>query len=245
MIVSLLRPSQNIGLAAAIPITWSREPERMRVYLPYWKIKPLAFCQQKTSMVIRTWLIPCWKAVSGWWRYSGGTWLPRRTANAGACWIINWQKNRIPVISLYGDHKKIKHLTWEDIDVLLFDIRMLACAIILIYPPYNISWKRRLENHKPLMILTGPNPNGFMLMDLSTFCSWFPKVLSACNPYLWYTVWRLVNMPWCWPAKTAYQMRPAPHQCLQCNHYTYCWYTPFMTGCQCKITITIQNMYYL
>jgi uncharacterized protein YbbC (DUF1343 family) len=70
-------------------------------------------------------------------------------------------KTGIPIISLYG--KKIKPTAedLQDVDVLLFDIQDVGVRFYTYISSLEKLMEAAVENHKPLIILDRPNPNGF------------------------------------------------------------------------------------
>ena len=86
----------------------------------------------------------------------------RGTADAGAT-VENAvdKKTGIPVISLYGSHNKPTAQELSDVDVMVYDIQDVGTR----FYTYISSMQRFMEaaaaNHKPLIILDRPNPNGF------------------------------------------------------------------------------------
>lgn len=71
------------------------------------------------------------------------------------------KKTGIAIISLYGDHKKPTTTDFKDIDVLLFDIQDVGVRFYTYISSLQYFLEAALEQHKPLMILDRPNPNGF------------------------------------------------------------------------------------
>lgn len=70
-------------------------------------------------------------------------------------------KTGIPVISLYGDHKKPTTDDLKDVDVVVFDIQDVGVRFYTYISSLEYVLEACLENHKPIMILDRPNPNGF------------------------------------------------------------------------------------
>lgn len=86
--------------------------------------------------------------------------------DAGAGEHINDQVDKatgIPVISLYGNHKKPTPEDFKGIDVLVFDIQDIGVRFYTYISSLEYFLEAALENHKPLMILDRPNPNGFYI----------------------------------------------------------------------------------
>jgi uncharacterized protein YbbC (DUF1343 family) len=137
--------------------------ERMEVYLPLLKGKSVAVFANPTSTVKGTHLVDTLikqgiKIVKIFGPEHGF----RGTADAGE--HVSDAKDKatgIPVISLYGDHKKPTAADFKDVDVLLFDIQDVGVRFYTYISSLQYYLEAALENHKPLMILDRPNPNGF------------------------------------------------------------------------------------
>jgi len=71
------------------------------------------------------------------------------------------KKTGIPVVSLYGDHKKPTRADLEGVDILVFDIQDVGVRFYTFISSLQYYMEAALENHKPLLILDRPNPNGF------------------------------------------------------------------------------------
>lgn len=137
--------------------------ERMDVYLPLLKGKSVAVFANQTSMVNKTHLVDTLvkrgiKVVKIFGPEHGF----RGTASAGE--ELNNAvdtKTGIPIISLYGDHKKPTKEDLKGVDVLLFDIQDIGVRFYTYISSLQYYLEAALENHKPLLILDRPNPNGF------------------------------------------------------------------------------------
>ena len=152
------KPINQLNNTAVIP-----GAERMEVYLPLLKGKTVAVFANPTSMVKGTHLVDTLikrgiKIVKIFGPEHGF----RGDAGAGehVSDAID-QKTGIPVISLYGDHKKPTKEDLKDIDVLIFDIQDVGVRFYTFISSLQYYLEAALENHKPLMILDRPNPNGF------------------------------------------------------------------------------------
>jgi uncharacterized protein YbbC (DUF1343 family) len=137
--------------------------ERMEVYLPLLKGKSVAIFANPTSMVKGTHLVDTLiKQGIRIVKIFGPEHGFRGTADAGE--HVGDTKDKatgIPVISLYGDHKKPTADDFKDVDVLLFDIQDVGVRFYTYISSLQYFLEAALENHKPLMILDRPNPNGF------------------------------------------------------------------------------------
>jgi len=146
--------SQNKVIAGA---------ERLEVYLPLLKGKAVAVFANQTSMVGNSHLIDT-LAKSG--VNIKKIFAPehgfRGEGDAGEK-IENGidQKTNIPVISLYGEHKKPSSEELRDVDILIFDIQDVGVRFYTFISSLQYYIEAALENGKPLIILDRPNPNGF------------------------------------------------------------------------------------
>jgi len=137
--------------------------DRMEVYLPLLKGKSVGVFANQTSMVQHTHLVDTLlkrgiKVVKIFGPEHGF----RGNASAGE--HVNDavdSKTGIPVVSLYGDHKKPTQADFKDLDVLVFDIQDVGVRFYTYISSLQYFLEAALENHKPLMILDRPNPNGF------------------------------------------------------------------------------------
>lgn len=69
----------------------------------------------------------------------------------------------IPVVSLYGNHKKPNPTDLSDIDILLFDIQDVGVRFYTYISSLQYCMEACIENNKQLIILDRPNPNGFYI----------------------------------------------------------------------------------
>ena len=135
----------------------------MEVYLPMLKGKAVAVFANQTSMVKNTHLVDTLiKCGINVVKIFGPEHGFRGTADAGEH-VDNAadKKTGISVISLYGDHKKPTAEDFKGIDVLVFDIQDVGVRFYTFISSLEYFLEAALENHKPLLILDRPNPNGF------------------------------------------------------------------------------------
>ncbi len=136
---------------------------RMPVYLPMLKGKSVAVFANQTSMVKNTHLVDTLlssgiKVVKIFGPEHGF----RGDADAGEhVGDAKDKKTGIPVISLYGNHKKPTPEDFKEVDVLIFDIQDVGVRFYTYISSLQYYLEAALENHKPLLILDRPNPNGF------------------------------------------------------------------------------------
>ena len=137
--------------------------ERMETYLPYLKGKSVAIFANQTSMVKNSHLvdtlIKCGIKVVKIFGPEHGF---RGDADAGEqLGDGNDKKTGIPVISLYGKHKKPTSEDLSNVDILVFDIQDVGVRFYTFISSLEYYLEAALENHIPLIILDRPNPNGF------------------------------------------------------------------------------------
>ena len=137
--------------------------ERMPVYLPWLKGKAVAVFANQTSMVKNTHLVDTLLARGiNVVKIFGPEHGFRGDADAGEhVKDLKDKKTGLPVISLYGTHKKPTPEDLKDVDVLVFDIQDVGVRFYTYISSLQYYLEAALENHKPLLILDRPNPNGF------------------------------------------------------------------------------------
>lgn len=137
--------------------------DRMQVYLPLLKGKAVAVFANQTSLVNGTHLVDTLlKSGINVIKIFGPEHGFRGTADAGEhVTDAKDVKTGLPVISLYGNHKKPTPDDLKDVDVLVFDIQDVGVRFYTFISSLQYYLEAALENHKPLMILDRPNPNGF------------------------------------------------------------------------------------
>ena len=137
--------------------------DRMNVYLPMLKGKAVAVFANQTSMVQNTHLVDTLlKSGINIVKIFGPEHGFRGTADAGEhVDDAKDKKTGLPVISLYGNHKKPTPEDFKDVDVLIFDIQDVGVRFYTFISSLQYYLEAALENHKPLLILDRPNPNGF------------------------------------------------------------------------------------
>ncbi len=137
--------------------------DRMDVYLPLLKGKAVGVFANQTSMIKNSNLVDTLlKSGITVTKIFGPEHGFRGNASAGEHVddAID-KKTGIRVISLYGDHKKPTKDDLKDLDVLVFDIQDVGVRFYTYISSLQYFLEAALENHKPLMILDRPNPNGF------------------------------------------------------------------------------------
>ncbi|MCP9753234.1 exo-beta-N-acetylmuramidase NamZ domain-containing protein [Ferruginibacter sp. HRS2-29] len=137
--------------------------DRMEVYLPLLKGKAVAVFANQTSMVKNTHLVDTLiKRGVNVVKIFGPEHGFRGVADAGEHVDDGVDKKTgIPIIALYGNHKKPTADDFKGVDVLIFDIQDVGARFYTYISSLEYYIEAALENHKPLLILDRPNPNGF------------------------------------------------------------------------------------
>ena len=137
--------------------------DRLDTYLPLLKGKSVAVFANQTSTVKNTHLVDTLlKRGVTIVKIFGPEHGFRGVADAGEH-VDNAvdKKTGIKVISMYGDHKKPTAEDLKDVDIVLFDIQDVGVRFYTFISSLEYIIEASLENHKPLLILDRPNPNGF------------------------------------------------------------------------------------
>lgn len=155
--------SQNNSLKFIDKNDISTGAERTEVYFPWIEGKKIAVVANHTSLISNTHLIDSLlrsgfdikKVFSPEHGFRG-------KADAGAK-IKNKidKKTGLPIISLYGKHKKPTKDDLKDIDIVLFDIQDVGARFYTYISTMTLVMQACAENNIPLIILDRPNPNGF------------------------------------------------------------------------------------
>ncbi len=70
------------------------------------------------------------------------------------------QQTGLTIVSLYGKHRKATADDLKDVDILIFDIQDVGTRFYTYISSLQEIMESAAENHKPLIILDRPNPNG-------------------------------------------------------------------------------------
>jgi len=88
----------------------------------------------------------------------------RGTAEAGKLIKDNVDPNtNIPIISLYGSHKKPTTADLENIDIVLFDLQDVGTRFYTYISTLTYVMEACAENNVPIIVLDRPNPNGYFI----------------------------------------------------------------------------------
>ena len=137
--------------------------ERTSEYLPFLKGKRVAIFANPTSVIGKTHLLDTLLSSKiNIVTIFGPEHGFRGKADAGE--HVNNDvdaKTGIPVISLYGDHKKPTAADLQNVDVMIFDIQDVGVRYYTFISSLQYYMEAAIENEKELIILDRPNPNGF------------------------------------------------------------------------------------
>jgi len=137
--------------------------ERIDVYLPLIKGKKVGIFANHTSTVGNGHLVDTLQKLGVAIRVIFGPEHGFRGTIPDGVKIADYkdEKTGIPVVSLYGAKRRPTADDIKDVDVLIFDIQDVGTRFYTYISSMQEFLEFALENHKPLMILDRPNPNGF------------------------------------------------------------------------------------
>ena len=136
--------------------------ERTSQYLPLLKNKNVALVVNHSSLVGKTHLLDMLLShgikVKTIFAPEHGF---RGKADAGAH-IKNStdKKTGLPIISLYGKHKKPTKNDLQDIDLIVFDIQDVGVRFYTYLSTLHYVMEAAAQNNIPILVLDRPNPNG-------------------------------------------------------------------------------------
>lgn len=139
--------------------------QRTSEYLPLLKSKRVAVVANQASLIGKTHLVDSLHSLQV---HLVKIFSPehgfRGNAEAGAL-IEDGRdtKTGLPVISLYGNHKKPTTKDLESIDVVLFDLQDVGVRFYTYISTLGYVMEACAENNIPLIVLDRPNPNGFFV----------------------------------------------------------------------------------
>jgi len=137
--------------------------ERINVYMPFLKGKRVGIFANQTSVVGNTHLVDTLRKLGVDIKVIFGPEHGfRGTADAGEK-VGDYidEKTGIKVVSLYGAKRNPTTDDLKDVDVLIFDLQDVGCRFYTYINSMQDFIETALINHKPLLILDRPNPNGF------------------------------------------------------------------------------------
>ena len=137
--------------------------ERTEVYLPIIKNKKVAVFANQTAVIGGKHLVDSLLGLKiNIVKIFGPEHGFRGKADAGEH-VSNGidAKTGIPVISLYGDHKKPTPEDLKGVDIIIFDVQDVGVRFYTFISSLQYILEAALENDIPYLILDRPNPNGF------------------------------------------------------------------------------------
>jgi uncharacterized protein YbbC (DUF1343 family) len=137
--------------------------DRINVYLPFLKGKKIGIFANQTSMIGNVHLIDTLRKLGADIKVIFGPEHGfRGNADAGEK-VGNYidEKTGIPVISLYGQKRRPSEEDIKNIDLLIFDIQDVGTRFYTYISSLQEFLETAIENHKPLLLLDRPDPNGF------------------------------------------------------------------------------------
>jgi uncharacterized protein YbbC (DUF1343 family) len=164
------------------PLAWAQAPEksvnqvktdaditvaakRLDQYLPLIRGKTIALVGNHTSLIGKTQLADSLLAlgirIKVLFSPEHGF---RGTQDAGKD-IHNSKdkKTGLPIVSLYGDHKKPSAKDLEGVDIVVFDLQDVGARFYTYLSTLHYTMQACAENKKELILLDRPNPNGFFI----------------------------------------------------------------------------------
>jgi uncharacterized protein YbbC (DUF1343 family) len=152
------QPATSIQQQRIIPAA-----ERISVYLPLLKGKKVGIFANNTSMIGKTHLVDTLLKLGVDIRVAFGPEHGFRGDTPDGVKISDYkdEKTGILVVSLYGSKRRPTAEDIKDVDVLIFDIQDVGARFYTYISSMQEFLETALENHKPLIILDRPNPNGF------------------------------------------------------------------------------------
>lgn len=140
--------------------------DQMEVYLPLLKGKSIAIVANHTSEIAGTHLVDSlWRIGSGQFVNIQKVFTPehgfRGDFDAGALVSDDIDPvTGIPIVSLYGKHKKPTPEDLSGVDLMLFDIQDVGVRFYTYISTLHYVMEACAENDIPLLVLDRPNPNG-------------------------------------------------------------------------------------
>lgn len=158
-LLSVLLLSLQLAYAQAPVITGAA---RTAEYLPLLKNKRVALLVNQTATIGETHLVDSLlklhvkiqKIFSPEHGFRGNADAGEKVGNSTD------QRTGLPIISLYGKHRKADAADLRDVDVLIYDIQDVGTRFYTYISSLQELMESAAENNKPLIVLDRPNPNG-------------------------------------------------------------------------------------
>lgn len=156
--------------------------EQMEKYLPFLKGKNVGVVANQTSYINNTHLIDHLVAQNVKVKSVFAPEHGFRGAAANGEMVADGKdpKTGLPIISLYGKHKKPSKEDCKNIDVFIFDIQDVGARFYTYISTMHYVMEAAAENNVEVIILDRPNPNGYYIdgpileMELQSFVGMHP-----------------------------------------------------------------------
>ncbi len=163
----LLFCSCLLQLKAQQAVTGKIQPGafRLKEYLPLLQNKRVGIFANQTSVVGNTHLVDTLQKLGiHITKIFGPEHGFRGNADAGAS-VDSYtdEATGIPVVSLYGKKTKPTQVDLADVDIMLFDLQDVGVRFYTYISSMQDFMESAADNHRPLIILDRPNPNGFYI----------------------------------------------------------------------------------
>ena len=139
--------------------------ERIEVYLPLIKGKRVGIFANHTSTVGKSHLVDTLLKLGMNVVVAFGPEHGFRGDTPDGIKIMDYkdEKTGVQVISLYGSKRRPTPEDVKNVDILMFDIQDVGTRFYTYISSMQEFLEFALENHKPLIILDRPNPNGYFV----------------------------------------------------------------------------------
>jgi uncharacterized protein YbbC (DUF1343 family) len=158
-LLSMFLLSLQLAYAQAPVITGA---SRTAEYLPLLKNKRVALLVNQTATIGETHLVDSLlklhvkiqKIFSPEHGFRGNADAGEKVANSRD------ERTGLPIISLYGKHRKADAADLRDVDILIYDIQDVGARFYTYISSLQELMESAVENNKELIVLDRPNPNG-------------------------------------------------------------------------------------
>ncbi len=139
--------------------------EQMKYYLPLLKDKRVALVVNQTAVVGHSHLVDTLLKLKVNIKKIFAPEHGFRGNNEAGAKIVSSvdPKTKLKVISLYGKNFKPSMQDLSDVDIVIFDIQDVGVRFYTFISTLHYVMQACAENHKELMILDRPNPNGYYI----------------------------------------------------------------------------------
>ena len=159
------KQSNNLTIKQFDNQTIKPAAERIQVYLPLIKGKRVGIFANHTSTVGNSHLVDTLLKLGVTVVVAFGPEHGFRGDTPDGIKISDYkdEKTGIKVVSLYGSKRRPVPEDVKDVDLLMFDIQDVGTRFYTYISSMQEFLEFSLENHKPLIILDRPNPNGYFV----------------------------------------------------------------------------------